>query len=284
MAAVHIIIVSHNSTEVLPRCLAAVSNQLRQAASCIVVDSGSDFPEAHREICRRSGVVTEFLAGENRGFAAANNRGFARLLGLPGLLEVNDDREEFVLFLNPDAFLQKDNLEKICSLFARFPEAGAIGGTLLGYDQQQDRPSGLVDSTGIFRRWYGRWYDRGQGEKEQPRHGCEQVPALCGAMMACRLAALRQGAETGEVFDERFFLYKEDIELGFRLRHHGWQLYYCPELRAFHCRGWARQRRAMAYRLRLMAAENELRLYRKYPSPYILWAFLKYLLVRIVRV
>ncbi len=279
MSQLHVIIVTHNSERVLPRCLAALFCQLRQVDSCIVVDSGSLDPERHQQICLQSGGAVRFVAVENRGFGAGNNIGFACLK------EKKTARDDIVLFLNPDVFLANDVVEKICAIFAQNPRAGAIGGTLLGYDLHQQQPSGRIDSTGIFRRWYGRWYDRDQGKFEQSRQGCEQVPALCAALMACRIEALRDVIRTnGGVFDEHFFLYKEDIELSFRLRRNGWQLFYCPEIRAYHCRGWSSQRTRMPYSLRLISAKNEILLYRRHPSPYMLWAVAKYLLVRIFRV
>jgi GT2 family glycosyltransferase len=98
--------------------------------------------------------------------------------------------------------------------------------------------------------------------------------------MACRLEALPAVA-TGQVFDEDFFLYKEDIELSLRLRKNGWKLLYEPKVRAFHCRGWGGRRREVPLALRLAAARSEVLLYRKHPSPYMLWAVGKYLLVRL---
>lgn len=100
--------------------------------------------------------------------------------------------------------------------------------------------------------------------------------------MCCRLEALARFADTG-VFDERFFLYKEDIELSLRLRKNGWKLLYQPRVRAFHCRGWQRQRSDVPYTARLLAAKSEILLYLRHPSPYMLWAIGKYLLVRLFR-
>ena len=80
--------------------------------------------------------------------------------------------------------------------------------------------------------------------------------------------------------DPAFFLYKEDIELCLRLRAAGWHLLYQPALRALHCRGWQSERQAVPWSLRLTAAANEIRLYCRHPSPYLLWALAKYALVR----
>ena len=95
----------------------------------------------------------------------------------------------------------------------------------------------------------------------------------------CRPGALDGGA----VFAPEFFLYKEDIELSLRLRRGGWSIHYDPGLTVYHCRGWDRERANMPHTLRLAAAANEVRLYQRHPSPYILWALAKYLLVRWAR-
>ena len=76
-------------------------------------------------------------------------------------------------------------------------------------------------------------------------------------------------------------MYKEDIELSLRLRATGWRILYDPRVELYHCRGWNRQRQTMPLARRVMASGNEVLLYRRHPSPYILWALLKYLLVRL---
>ena len=73
-------------------------------------------------------------------------------------------------------------------------------------------------------------------------------------------------------------LHKEDIELC--LRNCGFRLRYHPSVRARHCRGW-QGREAMPKSLKLVAAANEIRLYLRHPSPYMLWALAKYALVRL---
>jgi GT2 family glycosyltransferase len=149
---------------------------------------------------------------------------------------------------------------------------------LAGYDSDLDLPTGRLDSTGIFRRWYGKWYDRGQGQPDGANYRSAQtVPALCGAFLFCRRRALEP--ELPQLFDENFFLYKEDIDLCLRLRRRGWQCRYEPALAVFHCRGWSADRKQMSRGLRLMAARNEVRLTVKHRSPYIAWALAKLLLV-----
>jgi GT2 family glycosyltransferase len=112
----------------------------------------------------------------------------------------------------------------------------------------------------------------------------EEIPAACGAFLFCRKRALEEASlGPGRIFDPDFFLYKEDIELCLRIRHAGRKIVYLPDVKVLHCRGW-QQRKTIARSLRLTAAASELLLYRKHPSPYIIWALAKYLLVRFFRV
>ncbi|MCI5122334.1 MAG: hypothetical protein D3908_14330, partial [Candidatus Electrothrix sp. AUS4] len=99
------------------------------------------------------------------------------------------------------------------------------------------------------------------------------------------LAQLAQNSKNGSsVFDPDFFLYKEDIELSLRIRNLGRRIVYHPAIKVYHCRGWQKDRQNISYQQRLIAAKSEVLLYRKHPSVYILWALLKYGLVRWLKI
>ncbi len=262
------IIVTHDSAAVLDRCLAAIDAQSVPVERVVIVDSGS--ADRHYLSSFAQNARYHVVFADNIGFAAANNRGVAA---------VGDDSAH-LLFLNPDAFLAPQALATARQILAAYPAVGALGGRLVGYDAVQDRPTGRLDSTGVFRTWYGRWFDRGQGEADDDRYRLpEVVPALCGAFLLCRREAL--ASLHGAIFDESFFLYKEDIDLCLRLRRSGWQCLYHPEVVVAHCRGWSADRRRMTRSARLLAARSEVRLTIKHRSPYLVWALAKYLLVAV---
>lgn len=269
---VYAIIVTHDSAAVLPACLTALAQQTMPVAGIVIVDSGSTDRGYLDPLRNQERLV--LIEAENVGFGRANNIGMA---AIPADARI-------VLFLNPDTFLLPDSVARINQILDSRELAGVVTGKLLAYDPVRARPTGLLDSTGIFRRWYGRWVDRGQGEADTGQYGTASlVPAVCGALMCCRIEALRS-LGGNEVFDADFFLYKEDIELSLRMKKRGWQLVYDPSLVAYHCRGWRQDRRQIPYALRIMAAKNEILLYTKHPSPYIVWALAKYLLVRYSRI
>ncbi len=270
MPSLAVIIVTHNSQPFLSRCLAALAQQSQPPQHIALVDSGSNDPSSLQAYQNQAGFFVSFQA--NIGFSRANN------LAWQAVAQAVD----YVLFLNPDAFPQADSLEKAVNFLQQSPQTAALGGRLLGFDIEQGAASGCVDSSGIFRTWYGRWYDRDQGQPDSGQHDqVESVPALCGAFFFARNSVLHQVAlGPGRVFDSDFFLYKEDIELSLRIRKQGWKLMYVPDIHVQHCRGWQASRRQVPFRQKLLAARSELLLYRKHPSPYMLWAWGKYFAVR----
>ena len=260
------IVVSHNSEQTLERCIQGLTTQDYPLESIILVDSGSSDQKFISHLQEK--YPFELVFSKNIGFSKSNNLGYEKVK--PDI--------DFVIFVNPDLFLPLSFVTealKLCDDTA----IGMLSGKLLSYDLEQDKPNGRLDSTGIKRTWFGRWYDRGQGEHDHGQYeDSESMPALCGALLFCRKKALN--SFDGVVFDPDFFLYKEDIELSLRMRKSGWKLLYHPVLSAYHCRGWQNERSKMSYELRELAAKSELLLYKKHPSPYMVWALFKYLLVK----
>jgi GT2 family glycosyltransferase len=249
---VAVVIVTYNSASVLRLCLDALVVQTRRPDSLLVLDNASSDSNYLDEIPPIDGLRIVRNA-TNEGFCAANNRGYVMVR-----------EHSYVVFLNPDAFLHRDFIERAVD-WMELPanaQVGILSGTLLAFDIRQKRPTGMIDSTGVFQTWYGKWYDRKQGQKwaEAADTGSiEDVPAIVGALMFCRSRAIESiRAPNGDVFDTRFFMYKEDIDLSLRFRKRGWRLVYSPTLICDHCRGWS-GRRDMSTRARYLSARNELR-------------------------
>jgi N-acetylglucosaminyl-diphospho-decaprenol L-rhamnosyltransferase len=270
---VAVIIVTYNSSGVLRRCIDSLMSQTRLPDVVIVVDNCSS-DTSYLEFLNEIPNCQLLRLPRNEGFCGGNNRGFA----LAGEFE-------HILFLNPDAFLAKSFVEDATAIMkdTRNSNIGALGGALLGFDVAADRPTGKLDSTGIFQTWYGKWYDRGQGAAypagDQESFRTESVPALCGALMFCRRKALEEVIiRATEIFDSTFFMYKEDIDLSLRLRRAGWVVAYCAYLQCHHGRGWA-GRTAMAPFAKYLSARNELRLCLRNYATGIVYSSIKFLYV-----
>lgn len=267
---VSVIIVTHNSDRYIDRCISSLERQTVRPEEVIIVDSGSkNIPKKFDSPLN----IKIIDAHGNIGFCEGNNVGYS----------ISSHAANYLLFLNPDAFPLPEFIEGAIEIMRGDASVGILTGKLLGYDIDNNSPTKLIDSTGIFKTWYGRWYDRGQGETDYAQYDAKRefVPAICGALMFCRASALRQNLIRGsEIFDKSFFMYKEDIDLSCRLRAGGWKLLYAGDISSFHCRGW-KSRRRISRQQRMHAAKNDIRVSAMYSPLSVPFSLVKYLLVKI---
>jgi len=267
------ILVTHNSQGVVERALSALLAGDEVPHRIIIVDSGSDDLAYLGDLGFGPSAGKVVTAGANVGFCVGNN------LGLP-LAEPADD----VLLLNPDAFVSPAFLRDSRAFLAQDPQVGAVGPKLRGFDLATDAPTGLIDSAGVFQTGWGRFYDRGQRERDQGQYDrTEDAVALCGAALLLRRAALDQVLLSGQIFDPAFFMYKEDIDLAIRLQRAGWRTVYFPQATVLHCRGWKPDRRGMLEWTRRRSLSNEWRIWRRGWTPtQSRWRAFPYLLVKTI--
>lgn len=252
---VGVVIVTYDSGPIVEAVVDALLAGTRRPDAVVIVDNGSARTEAIDRIdAAGHPVVTVDRAGTNLGFCAGNNRGLRTLAG-----------HDYALVLNPDAVVTERYLEDAMARLDREPTIGVLGPKLLGLDEATRQPTGRIDSAGIFLTAYGRAYDRGQGEDERGQYdGVQDVPAICGAAMLCRRTALDAVAPDGQVFDEAFFMYKEDIDLSLRLRAAGWRVVLDTDTVIHHCRGNDQvDRSSTPAWVRKRSLANEWRIWRK---------------------
>ncbi|WP_029011532.1 glycosyltransferase family 2 protein [Niveispirillum irakense] len=268
-----VVIVTHNSQASMAQTMDCLKRQTVAPNEVIIVDSGSSDTSYLDEYKGYAKVLLE----KNIGFCAANNLA----------IDISN-KENDVLLLNPDLFLPDDWMEKAISIFnsEKSVKVGAFSGPLLGYDLEAGKPSGLVDVLGIYRKWYGLWFNQGQGQPIEnvsiPDKPFEPT-ALCGALMLIRRKVLSQlRARWGFELDPSLFMYKDDIDLSLRIKGLGWDLLVHPELWAYHCRGWAKDRNKASVWGRRISALNEIKLAYRFRSPFIIIYMMKYFYVRYI--
>jgi GT2 family glycosyltransferase len=168
-------------------------------------------------------------APHNLGFAAANNLGWQQARG------------EYVVLLNPDAFLAADTLTRAVHLMATDPAVALAGGLLVGRNGEHE-PSArkfpsllndLLTLSGLADRFphsrlFGR-FNRTWADPQRPAY-VDWVP---GAFAIIRNSVLKRIG----FFDERFFLYFEEVDLCRRLKKAGHRVAYWPELKITHFGG-----------------------------------------------
>ena len=209
---VTVALVTWNSAQWLQRCLDGIAHQTHRDFELIVADNASS-DESLSMIPPNVRVIRN---ATNRGFSAAVNQ----------ILEIANG--EFVQLVNPDAFLERDYIERLLAAF-RDPTIGSATGKLLRLD-------GSIDSMGIRMTRSGRHFDI-------DRNPSREVFGASGAAAMHRMSFLRDVATYGEVFDEDFFAYREDADIAWRGRLFGWRAVYVEEAVARHVRRVTPERR-----------------------------------------
>ena len=158
----------------------------------------------------------------NEGFGRANNR----------ILQHVDST--YHVLLNPDVTLRPGALDTLVAFLRRSPDVAVVCPRVNFEDGQLQslnrRYPTIVDlflsrfMSGLTQQWSVRRMQRYRMEDVGYEHSCD-VPFVSGAFMCCRTAVLRQvGA-----FDDRYFLYFEDVDLSRKIQQAGWRTMYCPD-------------------------------------------------------
>lgn len=202
----------------LPGCLAAIEGQTRPFDEVIVVDNGST--DSSPQLVRRDyGWVRLITLGRNTGFAVACNRGVAAAAGC-----------DAVALINTDVVMEPDWLERMVAALESAPAAASVACKMVDLDD----PGVIYDAGDVLRR-DGACDQRGRFLPDDGRWDApgEVFAACAGAALYRRAAFLAAGGG----FDERFFAYLEDVDLGLRLRAAGWTCRYEPRAIARHAGG-----------------------------------------------
>ena len=209
-----LIIVNWNSWDMLSRCLEKLERQTFRDFNVLVVDNASDQP-APDGLLSAHPRVTLIRNQSNLGFAAANNQAIA----------LSGDAE-WVVLLNPDAFPEPDWLERLVEAAEENPDY-----SMFASRQIMDANRLLLDGEGDMYHVSGLVWRKGHGKPandaiRQP----QEIFAPCAAGGLYRRDALMSAGG----FDEDFFCYIEDVDLGFRLRLMGHRCLLAPGAVVYH--------------------------------------------------
>ena len=209
--SVAVIIVNYNSARLLDDALQGLSRQTFRDFSILVIDNGSDDKP---RVPARPGVEVVCLP-RNVGFAAANNRGVALCRHC-----------QWIALLNPDAVPAADWLQTLLAAAERDPDTAFFASRMV-----QARQPELLDGAGDAYHVSGRVTRRGHGVPAMGRYEKnDEVFSACAAAALYR----REAFEAVGGFDEDFFCYLEDVDLGFRLRLAGHRCRYVADAVVHH--------------------------------------------------
>ena len=209
------IVVNWNRRELLRQSLASLVRQTLPPLEVIIVDNGSS--DGSIEMVKREFGFAIIENEDNQGFCAANNQG------------IQVARGAFIALLNNDAEADLRWLEALAAVFVNRPDVGMAASKILVHSDPA-----RIDKVGHLIFLDGQNRGRGSGQLDQGQFNrVEEVlwPDGCAAMY--RRSMLDQIGG----FDEDFFAYADDAELGLRARIAGWGCLYAPDAKVLHHRG-----------------------------------------------
>ncbi len=218
---ISVVVVNWNRRELLRQCLESLRRQQGPPFEVVLVDNGSrdgSLEMARAEFGHQARFRLRLIRNPvNRGFCAASNQGMGAAEGA------------FIALLNNDAEAAPAWLAALRGAFEGRPEVGMAASKIL----VKEDPT-RIDKVGHLIYPDGQNRGRGTGERDLGQYDrLEEVlwPDGCAAMYRRRMLEEIGG------FDEDFFAYGDDAELGLRARMAGWRCLYVPQAVALHHRG-----------------------------------------------
>ena len=184
----------------------------RERLEVIVVDNNSGGDDVER-ISRAFPDVRLIASEVNTGFAGGCNLG------------AKEARGEFVAFLNNDARPDPKWLKAAVGVLDRDGTIGCVASKVLDWDGK------VIDFVDAALSYYGHAFKLHVGEPDSAAYGSEaDVLFGTGAAMVCRAEVF---ANAGG-FDDRYFMFFEDVDLGWRLWLLGWRVRFVPDSLVYH--------------------------------------------------
>ena len=225
-----VIIVNYNVKHLLEQCLHAVLKAASGLSVEIFVVDNASTDDSNTYLPPKFPEVKFVWNEVNVGFSKANNQVLSAASG------------EYILFLNPDTNVPVDAFQKCISFFEQHERCGALGVRMVDgngdFLQESKRgfPSPWVSFCKLSRlhrlfphsRVFAKYY-----EGQLPENETNIVDVLSGAFIMLSRNALHEV----KGFDERFFMYGEDIDLSYRIQQAGFLNYYFPEITIVHYKG-----------------------------------------------
>ncbi len=235
--SVHLIV--YNGEIYLPYCLTGLINQTERDFFLLIIDNASidnsrkiidEFLYLHPTLSRHARIVRN---NKNLGFGRAHNQ---------ALQWTNSD---YVMFLNQDVVLHHDYLFRLKECLEASPQVGAVQGKIFRWRENINEhlimppqfKQAIIDSGGlaIKKSRYVYRFREGEVNQDEFKEAIE-VFGVDGAAPLYRRLALESVSVNGEVLDESFVSYKEDVDLAWRLRLAGWESWLVTSGVAWHDR------------------------------------------------
>ena len=222
---ISVIIVAYNSSAFIEKCLLSIFEMLKGVDHEIIVVDNASRDKTGEIIQERFAKVLFIQNPMNLGFSKANNLALRRTKG------------DFVLFINPDTVWNGGDIQEAMQFLREHPKVMVLGARLVLNDGSWQKSCGNFPTLGRELKealFLPRLFPRSEWSRgvfiHQERGERRAVDWISGTFFLCkRDVIINIGG-----FDERFFMYYEDIDLSKRVRETGKEIYYYPEIEIIH--------------------------------------------------
>lgn len=247
MAEISIILVNYNDRPHLEDCLRSIKTEGETIDLEVIVVDNASTDGSPALVQQRFPWVRLVRNPKNLGFSRANNKGFHVSSG------------DFVLFLNTDTTFFSGALTTLRDKMKKDPEIGAAGPILVNKEKKCQVSFGGKRGyfhEAVLKLFLNRIYQRRIGRLRTVK----EVDWVSGACLFVRRKAFEEAGQ----FDERFFLYYEDIDLCFRIKNCGWKIVLLPQAHIFHEGGASTS--SLSLKSRYHYRESQIYFYEKHNS------------------
>jgi len=263
-----VLIVNWNTCELLRACLSSLEAHLSEIEHEIIVVDCASHDDSATMVAREFPGVSLLALNENAGFAKGNNLAFAQSKG------------EFIWLLNPDTEVFEGAAQTLVAFLEENPRVGGVASALMdardGSFQRSCRtfptPAALWCEASGLSKFFPRSKRFGFYKMGWFSHRTQkQVPQPMASSFMLRREAIES---SGGLFDERFPIFFNDVDLCWRLAKRGWEVWYFPDAKVKHWGGAAtKQRRGEMIRESHRSLEEFYRLhFRAQLNPVLYWA------------
>lgn len=232
-------IILRNSAKYLPILTESLKRQDYKNLQLYAIDNNDDKNNDDVKIIQQHCPEIKIISpNKNVGFAAAHNLMIEQAI---------KEQCEFYIALNPDLLLEDNFISELVNAINQSPKAGSATGKIKKWDfakhQAYDQgKTNFIDTAGLVITKEHRFLNRGENDIDYGQYdSAEEVFGSSGSAVIYRINALKDSAfinENGknEYFDELMFMYKEDVDLAYRLQLAGYKCFYNPQAVAYHDR------------------------------------------------
>lgn len=258
------IIVGWNNKKLLKECFESINSQTYHNVKTVFVDNDSS-DESVEWVKEKYPKVIVLAQSSNTGFARGNN------LGIKAALE--DPDVKYVALLNTDARLDPRWTEHVANFAEMKPKGACFQGTTLDYYNHA-----IIDSTHIFTS------RNGQGTQGNWRHnfvhdlGPKKVFGVNAAACIISRRFIENQPFSSELFDEKMYMYLEDVDLAARATVMGWDNYLVPRALAYHMGSVSSKAKRQDFSLYMTFRNNSAMLYKNFP-----WKIIRMMSLRLIK-